>query len=156
VPPHASHRTTRRHKHVLCHTALQPLWRLPSRCASGREIVCVCVCVCEREREREREREVSLTIKKLRKVGKHNALSSNNAPGCTGSSICRRVLYPHSPFGQLARLCGHKGAQTSIGPSQSSSRSWRRRAPWDVPPRGGEGFGISNRSPDPLGLGFRV
>jgi hypothetical protein len=50
----------------------------------------------------------------------------------------------------VARLCGHKGAQTSIGPSQSPSRSWRRHAQWDVPPPWGEGFGIPNRSPDPL------
>jgi hypothetical protein len=27
---------------------------------------------------------------------------------------------------------------------------WRRRAPWDLPPPWGEGFGIPNRSPDPL------
>jgi hypothetical protein len=27
---------------------------------------------------------------------------------------------------------------------------WRRRAPWDVPPPWGEGFGIPNRSPGPL------
>jgi hypothetical protein len=27
---------------------------------------------------------------------------------------------------------------------------WRWRAPWDVPPPLGEGFGIPNRSPDPL------
>ena len=56
---------------------------------------------------------------------------------------------PHSPFGHVARLGRHKGAQTSIGPSQSPSRSWRRRAPWDVPPPWGEGFGIPNRSPEP-------
>jgi len=41
----------------------------------------------EREREREREREVLLTIKKGLTVGKHNALSGDTAPGCTGSSI---------------------------------------------------------------------
>jgi len=57
---------------------------------------------------------------------------------------------PHSPFGHVARLGRHKGAQTSIGPSQSPSRSWRRRAPWDVPPPWGKGFGIPNRSPDSL------
>ena len=27
---------------------------------------------------------------------------------------------------------------------------WRRSAPWDGPPPWGEGFGIPNRSPDPL------
>jgi hypothetical protein len=36
---------------------------------------------------REREREVLLTIKKRLKIGKHNALSGNNAPGRTGSGI---------------------------------------------------------------------
>jgi hypothetical protein len=41
----------------------------------------------EKEREREREREVLLTITKLMKVGKHNALSGDIAPGRTGSSI---------------------------------------------------------------------
>jgi hypothetical protein len=30
---------------------------------------------------------------------------------------------PYSPLGLVARLCRHKGAQTSIGPSQSPSRS---------------------------------
>ena len=43
----------------------------------------------ERERERgERERERRLlTIKKLLKVGKHNALSGHTASGRSGSSI---------------------------------------------------------------------
>jgi hypothetical protein len=48
--------------------------------------------------------------------------------------------------------CGtpfRKWAQNSIGPSQSPSR-WRRRAPWDVPPLLGGGFGFRNRSPDSL------
>jgi hypothetical protein len=42
----------------------------------------------------------------------------------------------NSQFGHAARLCGNKGAQTSISPSQSPCRSAdsRRRAPWDVPP----------------------
>jgi hypothetical protein len=35
------------------------------------------------ESEREREREVVLTIKKWLKVGKHNALSGDIAPGRT-------------------------------------------------------------------------
>jgi hypothetical protein len=45
-----------------------------------------------------------LTITKRLKVGKYNALSGDTAPGRTGSTIWRRVLYPHSPFGHVARL----------------------------------------------------
>jgi hypothetical protein len=42
----------------------------------------------ERERREERERERSLlTIKKLLKVGKHNAQSGHTASGRSGSSI---------------------------------------------------------------------
>jgi len=44
-----------------------------------------------------------LTIKKRLEVGKHNALSGHTASGRSGSSIWRRVLYPHSP---LVRPCG--------------------------------------------------
>jgi hypothetical protein len=39
-----------------------------------------------REGGRDREREVLLTIKKGLKIGEHNALSGNTAPGRTGSS----------------------------------------------------------------------
>jgi hypothetical protein len=58
------------------------------------------------------------------------------------------VLYPHSPFCHVARLGGHKRAQTSIGPSQSPSRSETAR-PVGRASAWGEGFGIPNRSPDP-------
>jgi hypothetical protein len=37
----------------------------------------------------------------------------------------------------------------SVSPNQLAA-PWRRRAPWDVPLPLREGFGIPNRSPDPL------
>jgi hypothetical protein len=38
-------------------------------------------------------------------------------------SICQRVLYAHSPFGHVARICGHEGAQTPVCPSHSPNPS---------------------------------
>jgi hypothetical protein len=64
---------------------------------------------------KEREREVFLTIKKWLKVGDYNALSGHTA-------------YTHFPFGHLARLFGHKGAETERM-NQSSSRSFETARP---------------------------
>ena len=51
-------------------------------------------------------------------------LSGDTASGRSGTSIWRRVLYPHSPFGLVARLSAtHKRAQTVSGPPQSPPRS---------------------------------
>ena len=44
------------------------------------------------------------------KVGKYNALSGNTASAPSQPSIWQRVvLYPHSRFGLVARLGGHRG-----------------------------------------------
>jgi len=38
-----------------------------------------------------------------------NALSGNTASGRSGPNMWQRVLYPHSPFGHVARLAGTRG-----------------------------------------------
>jgi hypothetical protein len=49
-----------------------------------------------------------------------------------------------------ARLADTRGLRPpSVRPNHPAA-PWRRRAPWDVPPSWGEGFGIPTRSPDPL------
>ena len=51
-------------------------------------------------------------------------LSGDTASGHSWSSMWRRVLYPHSPFGLVARLSAtHKRAQTVSDPPQSPTRS---------------------------------
>jgi hypothetical protein len=56
------------------------------------------------------ERKSLLTINKC--VKSYNALSGNTASVRSGPSICQRVLYPHPPFGHVARLAGTRGLQT--------------------------------------------
>ena len=53
----------------------------------------------------------------------------------------------HSPFGHVARVGRHKGAQTSIGPSQSPSRSMETARPVGRASALGRGF----RQPKPIG-----
>jgi molybdopterin converting factor small subunit len=62
----------------------------------------------QEEQEQEERERVLLTNNKWLAVGKHNALSGNTASARSGSSIWRRVLYPHSPFGHVARICGEE------------------------------------------------
>ena len=64
-------------------------------------------------------------------------LSGDTASGRSWPSIWRRVLYPNSPFGLVARL-----SSTHEGPDRL------RSAPITDPLS--RGFGIPNRSPDPL------
>jgi hypothetical protein len=59
------------------------------------------------------------------KVGKHNALSGDTAPGRMGSSIDGEYSTPTLRLAMWPawRVGKHKGAQTAIGPSQSPNRS---------------------------------
>jgi hypothetical protein len=52
------------------------------------------------------------------------ALPGDTASGRSGPSIWRRVLYPRSPFGLVARFSAtHKRTETVSGPPQSQTRS---------------------------------
>jgi hypothetical protein len=100
----------------------------------------------EKEKEKERESDECIdnqpVTEVFMKVGKYNVLSGNTASGHSTDQVWERVLTPHSLFGLVARLGGYWRAQTPGCESQSPSR----RAPWDVPPPLGGGFGIPNRS----------
>ncbi len=103
----------------------------------------------------------------------------NTASGRTGTAYDGKYYkYYYTPTLRSAmwHACGHKGAQTSLCPSQSPSHSFKTAhlsinfslslslshkllslsLPPPHPPPGtclrpwGEGFGIPNRSPDPL------
>ena len=63
------------------------------------------------------------------KVGKHNALSGDAAPGRTGCSIDGEHYTPTLRLAPPWRVGKHKGAQTAIGPSQSPSSSLETARP---------------------------
>jgi hypothetical protein len=89
-------------------------------------------------------------------------LCSESVPSRGGERALRR--HRHSAVGEtwagwgsmpvVLFPGGHKGTARGLRPPSVRpnhlAAPWRRRAPWDVPPPWGEGFGIPNRSPEPL------